>query len=116
MIRETLDNDRIEISVLSAYPTNFPSPSEVVYHEALESAIKEVYPDVDVIDMLMPNVNDLGYFRALNVPAYGCIPIEISTDIARNIHGKDERIPVGGLEDGMQVYFRFLEILDAKAP
>ena len=108
-IRKRLKNDNIKIKVIKSTPKNRPSSSSNIFHRNLKSAILEKYPEANTIDVLMPNINDMGYFRAKEVPAYGSIPINLTKSEVESIHGLDERIPLTELEAGTEVFFIFLK-------
>ena len=108
-IRKRLQNDKIKISVLKETPRNRPSSSETLFHENLRAAILENYPGATTMNLIMPNINDMGYFRAFDVPAYGTIPINLSRIQAKSIHGDDEYISLKALRKGSNAYYIFLK-------
>ena len=108
-IRKRLKNENITIKVINSTPRNRPSSNSNIFYKNLKNAILEQYPDAKTIDVLMPNINDMGYFRALDVPAYGSIPIRLSKSEVESIHGIDERLPLKELESGIEVYYIFLK-------
>ncbi len=108
-IKKRLKNDNISLKVVKSTPRNQPSSNTNVFYRNLKSAILEGYPDAKTIDVIMPNINDMGYFRALDVPAYGSIPIALTRSEVESIHGPDERIPLDQLEAGTNIYYIFLK-------
>ncbi len=108
MIRKTLKNDDIKITVLKTLPNNQVSSTETVYYKNLSLAIQEKYPEAKTIDMMMPNINDLGSFRAKNIPAYGTLPIVCDIEEVRSVHGKDEHLHINSLYDGAEVFENFI--------
>ncbi len=108
-IKKRLKNEKIKLKVIKSTPRNQPSSNSNIFYKNLKSAILEQYPDAKTIDVLMPNINDMGYFRALNVPAYGSIPIQLTKSEVESIHGIDERIPLSELESGTNVFYIFLK-------
>lgn len=114
MIRKTLKNDNIKITVLKTLPNNQISSTETVYYKNLSLAIKEKYPEAKTMDMMMPNINDLGSFRAKNIPAYGTLPIFCEIEEVRSVHGKDEHLHISSLYDGAEVYYNFIRRMMAE--
>ena len=108
-IRKKLKNDNIKVKVLKSTPGSKPSSNSNLFYDNLRSAILEGYPGAKTIDVLMPNINDLGYFRALDIQAYGTIPVRLTKSEVESIHGLDERIPIAELEAGTNVFYIFLK-------
>lgn len=108
-IKKKLKNDDIKITVLKSLPNNQISSIETVFFKNMTLAIQDKYPDASTMDMMMPNVNDLGYFRAKNIPAYGSFPVFCDTEEVRSVHGKNEHLHLGSLYDGAEVHANFLK-------
>jgi len=108
MIRKELDEESIKITVINSLPKSDPSSSETIFFQNLSTAIKEKYPKATTIDMMMPNVNDLGLFRAENIPAYGTFPVFCDIEEVRCVHGKNEHLHISSLYSGADVYYSFL--------
>lgn len=115
-IRKKLKNENISIKVVKSTPANKPSSNSNIFYKNLKGAIKEAYPEAKTIDVIMPNINDLGYFRAMNVPAYGSIPARVTKSEVESIHGIDERIPLSELEAGTNVFYIFLKKMIYESP
>jgi len=117
MIRKRLDNDNIKITILKSLPSNEASSPETIFFRNLSLAIQEKYPKSKTMDMMMPNVNDLGAFRAKNIPAYGTFPIFCDTEEVRSVHGNDEHIHITSLYNGAEVYQNFLKrMIEGQGP
>ena len=109
LIRKLLNNDSIKITVIKSQPMNVPSSPETVFFKNLSLAIQEKYPESTTMDMMMPNVNDLGIFRLDNIPAYGTMPIFCDYEEVRCVHGKNEHLHIASLYNGAEVYYSFLK-------
>lgn len=108
-LKKRLDNDKIKINVIKSTPKTSPSSNDNLFYKNLSLAINENYPKSGTITLLMPNFNDLGYFRAKNVPCYGSVPIALDRDEAKSIHGENECISIQSLNQGAETYFSFLK-------
>ncbi|MDZ7614809.1 MAG: hypothetical protein U5K51_14765 [Flavobacteriaceae bacterium] len=62
--------------------------------------------------IILPNMNDLGAFRAKGIPCYASIPTYLSKEQVESIHNKDENIDVKSLYNGAQVYYDFIELME----
>jgi acetylornithine deacetylase/succinyl-diaminopimelate desuccinylase-like protein len=107
-LRKLLKDDNIKIEVIKSQPKSVPSSSETVFFKNLSLAIQEKYPTSTTMDMMMPNVNDLGIFRLDNIPAYGTMPIFCDLEEVRCVHGKNEHLHLESLYNGAEVYHSFL--------
>lgn len=108
-LRKRLNNDRIKITVVKSTPRNRPSSTQTLFYKNLKAAILENYPGATTMNLIMPNINDMGYFRANDLPAYGTIPINLNRIQAKSIHGDDEYISVKALNEGTNVFYIFLK-------
>lgn len=108
-IRKRLKNENISLKVIKSTPGSLPSSDSNIFYKNLRSAILEGYPEAKTIDVIMPNINDMGYFRAMDVPAYGTIPMRLTKSEVESIHGIDERIPLSELEAGTNIFYIFLK-------
>ncbi len=109
LIEKRLKNDNIKITVVKAMQKTFPSSTETIYYKNLESAITNYYPTSTILPLFLPNINDLGAFRAEGIPAYATIPIKLSREEAEGIHNKNEHLSIPLLYDGAAVYYNFIK-------
>ena len=109
MIRKRLKNDNIKIRVIKQMPSNEISSTNTVFYKNLSGAIQRKYPQAQTMSMMMPNVNDLGSFRAKKIPSYGTLPIIFDTEEVRSVHGKDEHLHIQSLYDGADVFENFIK-------
>lgn len=108
-IRKRLKNEKIKIHLVRSTPRNKPSSAQNLFHSNLRAAILENYPQATTMNLMMPNINDMGYFRARGVPSYGTIPINLNRIQAKSIHGDDEYISLTDLDEGTNVFYIFLK-------
>jgi len=74
----------------------------------MKESIEEVYPGAYVYPIMLPNFNDVVWFRQQGIQALSVIPVELSEDHLKSIHSENERIPILALYQGMETYSRFL--------
>ncbi len=114
-LKKRLNNDAIKITVVENMPRTKPSSISNIYYKNLENAILNKYPDAEVLPLMLPNINDLGSFRAKNVLAFASIPVYLSREQAESIHNENEHISIRLLYDGAEVYYDFLKNLELEA-
>lgn len=113
-IKKRLNNDAIKITIVKNMPRTKPSSIDNVYYKNLKNAILNKYPTAEVLPLMLPNINDLGAFRAKNILAFGSMPIYLSRKQAEGIHNINEHISIKLLYDGAEVYYDFLKKMALK--
>ena len=108
MIKKRLGNDAIKITIIHQMPATKPSQIDNIFYKNLSSSILEKFPMATTLPLMMPNFNDLGAFRAMNIPAYASIPVYLSQKQVESIHGENEHISIKALYTGAEVYYNFL--------
>ncbi len=110
-LKKLLKNDKISISIESMTQKTGFSERNNIYYYYLEKAIRLNYPDAHVMPIMLPNLNDLGAFRAKGIPCYASIPAYLTKEQVQAIHNKSESISVESLYNGAQVYYDYIELL-----
>ena len=98
----------IDIKVLKEMPEMQPSSDSSIFYKNLKDAILEKYPESQVVKMFAPNFSDAGIFRSHGIPAFSSIPVEMDMSYLENIHTYNERIPRRILEEGTEIYVKFV--------
>lgn len=111
-IKKILNNDAIKISIIQKMPRTKPSDIENIFFKNYEKAIRNKYSDASVLPILLPNVNDLGAFRAKGIPCFASIPVYLTRDEVESVHNKNEHINIRSLQDGAEIYYGFLELME----
>jgi acetylornithine deacetylase/succinyl-diaminopimelate desuccinylase-like protein len=75
--------------------------------EALKNASAKVYPGVLLIPEMETGASDSVYTMRAGIPSYGISGVGIDEDDIR-AHGKDERLRVSSLDEGLQFFYLFL--------
>jgi acetylornithine deacetylase/succinyl-diaminopimelate desuccinylase-like protein len=75
--------------------------------EALKRASAKVYPDVPLVPEMETGASDSVYTMRAGIPSYGISGVGIDEDDIR-AHGKDERLRVSSLDEGLQFFYLFL--------
>lgn len=103
-------NPNIQVQILDESPSAAASEINIFYH-LMEKALKETFPNSEVIPTLFPASTDNNYFRKHNIPAFGIMPVELNRELLESIHGANERISVEGLNKGIKTYTKFMQLL-----
>ncbi|GAB3337893.1 M20/M25/M40 family metallo-hydrolase [Marivirga atlantica] len=109
-IERKLDNNNIEISVISQSPEAKPSKTNKIY-DAIEESISREFPESETIPFLFPATSDNSVFRSYDIPAYGLIPAVVDESDINSIHSDNERISTKVLGNGIKVYYGFMQSL-----
>jgi carboxypeptidase PM20D1 len=70
---------------------------------ALSDAIRSVHPDAVVLPYMSTGFTDSRFFRGIGVDTYGLMPILLPRGEFGRIHGIDERIPLSGIDEMVEI-------------
>lgn len=109
-VRETIDDERIEVRTLGAFRT---SPSEVSPDEGpawdvLAGAIRGVFPTAVVAPSLVVGGTDARHYAPVAEAIYRFLPMPLAEADLGRIHGVDERIAVDDLVRMVDFYAAFV--------
>jgi len=90
---------RVEVS-FSERPNG--SPKGPLF-DALEEAIRSAHPDAVILPYLSTGFTDSRFFRSIGIPTYGLAPLLLPREEFGRIHGVDERIPVEGIAEMVNI-------------
>lgn len=106
-IRAKLADDTIQLEVLqNAVPTESPTDTEL--YQIIEETVREENPQARLIPLLSPGGTDSRAFRLRDIVAYGFVPILVSDDETRRMHGIDERLSLENLANGTKILFKVI--------
>jgi carboxypeptidase PM20D1 len=97
--RNTIDDDRVEISVLD-WAEN-PSPVSSLERPAwttLQTTIGELFPDAVVVPSLLVGGSDSKHFTPLTDSVYRFAGVRLGDDSLSRAHGTDERLSLENVE------------------
>lgn len=106
-IQEVVDDSNVEVSALE-WEKAEPSSIDTAMYKAIEAVAAEETPDAPVVPVVVPWFTDSHWFRELGITAYGFEPVEIDGVHMATMHGKDERIPLAGIENGVRRMHKIL--------
>jgi acetylornithine deacetylase/succinyl-diaminopimelate desuccinylase-like protein len=106
-IRSLVADLDVSVEILFAEKPN-GSPMGPLYG-AMESAVLAVHPDAVVLPYMCTGFTDSRFFRSLGIPTYGLMPVLLPRAEHGKIHGVDERIPLGGIEEMTNIIYALIE-------
>ena len=110
-VEEIVGDYDVTIDVIKSSPST-PTSERGSYFEALDQAVVQTFDqDVIAVPFMFMAINDNRFFRRQGIPAYGLLPAIMSEELMESIHYFDERMPVEGLEKGIQVYVSLINRL-----
>lgn len=114
-LRKTVNDKSVEFSVLEWENTE-ASPFNSDLFAAIKSVAQEETPAVPVVPVVVPWFTDSHCFRDLGIICYGFEPFEIDELHLSTMHGKDERIPLRVLTNGVRRLYKVLERIAVSNP
>lgn len=113
-ITKLVNDPEVEVKVID-WQSNEPSKLQTELYEAIKTVAKEENPNIPVVPVIVPWFTDSHWMRELGMTAYGFQPIEIDKLHLATMHGKDERLPIKSLENGVRRMHKILvEFCSAK--
>lgn len=112
-VRETVDDQRVEIHVLGkAFEPSPVASAESASYIHLAKTIRSVYPDAIVAPYLVPGATDARHYAPLADNVYRFLPLPLAAaDLAR-FHGVDERVSIDSYAKLIQFYAHFIATLN----
>ncbi len=111
-LESIIDDDQIEIEVLLDLPRSSSSTDTDLYRAIAAVAAEE---KASVVPNVLRGFTDAHYFRAKGITVYGFIPIVVTDEDTRRMHGVDERIPVAELGAGARRLAAILRSIDKES-
>jgi len=88
-----------------------PSGYNTQYFKGIKKVVNSLMGQIPVLPFLTTGATDLRYFRNLGIPAYGFFPITLSNEELFRMHGKDERISIIVLKQGLVGTYEIVKFL-----
>jgi carboxypeptidase PM20D1 len=111
-VRETIDDERIEITLAGGREPSEVSPTDSEGYALLASTIVETFPDAAVVPYVMVAGTDSRHFYAVTPNVYRFNPFRFRPETVTLPHGTDERLAVDGIPDAIRFYVRLIRNSD----
>jgi acetylornithine deacetylase/succinyl-diaminopimelate desuccinylase-like protein len=102
-VRDRLADTEIEMEFVSRGEGNSSDSNTESYH-TIEKVLEKHYPGAITAPFLMLGATDSRFFREKGVLSYGFCPAVVPMDDMKSVHGIDEKIRVGSMIKGTEVY------------
>jgi acetylornithine deacetylase/succinyl-diaminopimelate desuccinylase-like protein len=110
-VRKRIDDESVHVELIMQSEPNV-SPWQTPFFRAIEKTARHFDPDSLTIPVVSSGATDSRFWRLRGVPAYGLVPIPISPELVKGMHGPNERIPVDGLLEATDFLEKlFVELL-----
>lgn len=109
-IRELIGDDNVKIEVILNFPSE-SSPEKSSLMDAIEALAARHDGKAPVIPTMLTGFTDSHYFRRLGLVAYGFVPLEVTQDQARTVHGANERVSIDNLRRAIERMTSLLRIM-----
>lgn len=104
---------KVEIEVLAESPNTAASKPDVFF-EAMQEALKKVYPGSISTPILFPASTDNNFFRKYQIPTFGIIPAVFTRQELEGVHGDNEYLSKQNLYKGIDTYRYFLKHIETQ--
>jgi acetylornithine deacetylase/succinyl-diaminopimelate desuccinylase-like protein len=109
-LKELIGDENIKLDILLNFPSQ-SSPEKSTLMSAIEQLAARQDNKAPVIPTLLAGFTDSHYFRQLGIVAYGFIPLEVTQEQARTVHGANERVSISNLRGAIERMTRLLRIV-----
>ena len=106
-----IDDQSVEIEKVFTSSTS-TSPIDNNIYDSIKKVVNQIVPDASVVPYVTTGFTDSRVFRRFGVPAYGFMPVLVSKDELRGIHGVDEKISLDNLLLGVKILYHLIHQLD----
>ncbi len=101
---QKLAGDGVTVELMTASDPN-ESDFDTEYFRIFEDAVRARDPEAVTAPILSAGATDSRFFRRKGAIAYGLIPLLLIPEQLEGLHGKNERIPVEGIEAGAAIVY-----------
>lgn len=109
-VKKTIDDPGIEVEVFD-WQSAKASPYNTKLFEVIKDVAGTESPGTPVVPLIVPWFTDSHHFRDLGMIAYGFEPFEVDAEHLATMHGRDERIPLKVLSDGVRRLYKVIDRL-----
>ena len=110
-VRKIINDDRIEVKEenpeFSSAPSKISSTTSFGYN-VLQRTAREIYEDVIVAPMVVIAATDSRHYNEVSDNIFRFLPIQLTNDDLKCIHGVDEKISIDTYKKAIQYYYQLI--------
>jgi carboxypeptidase PM20D1 len=107
-VRRTIDDERIQISVLTGVEPSLVSSLDTPGFAILQQTIRQVFPDAIVAPSLALGATDARHYVKLTNNVYRFLPLWVQREDVARYHGTNECVSVENYEQFIRFYIQLL--------
>ena len=109
-MKKTIDDERVKIEI-GNFNTEPSKISDTDSHgfTTIHKTIKQVFPETLVSPYLVLAATDARHYGDISDQIFRFSPMRINKSNVNSIHGLNERIAVGELENGIRFYIQLIK-------
>ncbi|MBO5926952.1 MAG: M20/M25/M40 family metallo-hydrolase [Clostridia bacterium] len=108
-LKNSIDNDNIEISKIQGINPSRISRTDVKGYEMVASSVASTWKGVIVSPYLMVQCSDSRHYGAISDRVYRFSAMDLTKEERAGIHGNDERVRIESIEKSVEFYIRLLK-------
>ena len=109
-LKSTIDNDKLEISVIGGFNPSRISRTDVEGYDRVKKAIKATFNNVLVSPYLMVQCSDSREYGKISDRVYRFSSMEMTSAERATVHGNNERIRLSQIEKSVEFYLRLIKM------
>jgi acetylornithine deacetylase/succinyl-diaminopimelate desuccinylase-like protein len=113
-LKKIVDDPNVVVTRVDDYKASLTSPLRADVLKAYSDAVHARWPGVAVIPEMSTGASDARDFRIAGIPVYGTGGAWVVVPDDLRAHGRDERLPVGALDDNVHHFERMVTALAGK--
>ncbi len=108
-IKKTIDDDNVQLEIISAYNPSRISRTDVPGYAKIESAVKCTWENVLVSPYLMVQCSDSRHYGEISDRVYKFSAMDLTNAERSGIHGNDEKVRISAIYKSIEFYLRLLK-------
>src|ERR1700733_927967 len=113
-IKTIVDDPNVVVTRVDDFKASLASPLRADVLKAYGDAVHARWPGIAIIPEMSTGASDARDFRIVGIPVYGTGGAWVVVPDDLRAHGRDERLPVGALDDNVHHFERMVTALAGK--